>query len=349
MKTIDGYICDLLYSNDCIILQEFGGFVASYTPSRMHPTHRMLHPPSKRILFNVRLQTNDGLLANYIAEMEKISYQESMFRIQQFTTQCLNALKENKSVVFAQIGTFSFNKEGKLEFIPFQETNFLEEAYGLTSLVAPPPAGKKARTVKRPAPEKRSAVKSNNTKILPRVVFTSILLAVIASWGYYHSPLFKDIYTHYSGIVPLIRASHQQPPVFSDTPVEQKSTVDLTTAASPPEIIESGDEPEIVPPAVTPAVTPIDTPAVTPVVTPSVSTVATKQFYIIAGAFKDEINASSLETRLKNKGYDARRAGRTKGGLYRVCYGVYADKKQALRALDTIRQNEDPQAWLMVE
>ncbi len=334
MKNIDGYISDLLYSHDCVILPEFGGFVTSYAPSHMHPSRRILYPPSKNILFNIRLQTNDGLLANYMAEQEKIHYQEAVLLIQQFTSRCLDNLKEKRPVAFENLGTFTCNKEGTIEFTPSGEVNYLEDAFGLSNLVPPPLTGKKGKPERSPDTERRSTGKSShNKKIAARLAFVTALLAVTAGWAYYHSPLFKDIYTNYSGIIPLIRASHQQSAVIAVVTPEEKGSITETRTPPAPEIVSPVTE----------------TAAVQATVTPSAPPESQERFYIIAGAFKEERNATSLINQLKNKGFDARMAGRTKGGLYRVCYGAYTEKKQACQALETIRQLGDQEAWLMVE
>ncbi|MBP6978847.1 MAG: SPOR domain-containing protein [Bacteroidales bacterium] len=335
MKNIDEYISDLLYNHDCVILPEFGGFVASYAPSHIPPSRRILYPPSKNVLFNVRLQTNDGLLANHIAEKEKIPYQESIQRIQQFTLHCMNSLNEGKSVVFEQMGTFRANQEGKIEFTPFKELNYLEDAYGLTPLVPPPMTGQKRKPVKSPVISRKSPRKPTQVKkAIPRLVFVTILFAILAFWGYYHSPLFKDIYTNYSGIIPLIKASHQQSPVATGAhPDAITPAVPAIETSTPVDIPKPVDE-EVTVPSLVASPNP-DVPV--------------KKYFIIAGAFKEKMNATSLILQLEKKGYEACMAGRTKGGLYRVCYGAYPGRRQALQALETIRQEEDQNAWLMIE
>ena len=336
MKKVDGYISDLLYKNDCVILPEFGGFVTSYAPAHLHPSRHTLYPPSKDILFNIRLQKNDGLLVNYIAGQEQIPYQESALRIREFTTRCMTRLQQKEPVVFENIGTFTINREGNIEFTPSGETNFLEDAYGLTQLVSPPLSGKQKKPGKTPVKEEKYARKARSSKkVIPLLAFVSILIAVTALWGYYHSPLLKDIYTNYSGIIPLIRTTHQKMPVLADS-----STIEKTT---PEETVPS--------PAPLPATAePIREPA--PVSLPPESAAArisSINYFIIAGAFQDPDNATSLIGKLRSKGFDSGMAGRTKGGLYRVCYNVYSDKEQAFRNLEKIRKEVDPNAWMFVE
>ena len=66
---IDVYISDLLYSYDCVVIPDFGGFVANYASAKVQAVQHKITPPSKKISFNKNLRTNDGLLNNYIADL----------------------------------------------------------------------------------------------------------------------------------------------------------------------------------------------------------------------------------------------------------------------------------------
>ena len=59
-KTISKYISELLFLHDCVIIPEFGGFVGNNKSAVLNEITRTISPPSKEILFNLNLQTNDG-------------------------------------------------------------------------------------------------------------------------------------------------------------------------------------------------------------------------------------------------------------------------------------------------
>ena len=61
------YIVDLLVKNNCVIVPNFGGFIANYNPAIIDELRHKIYPPSKRILSNPNLLSNDGLLANYVS------------------------------------------------------------------------------------------------------------------------------------------------------------------------------------------------------------------------------------------------------------------------------------------
>ncbi|MBL7972118.1 MAG: SPOR domain-containing protein, partial [Prolixibacteraceae bacterium] len=69
---INHYIKELLLLNDCVIIPEFGGFVANYKPATNE--NNRFFPPTKEIAFNNKLISNDGLLINHISQTEGISY-----------------------------------------------------------------------------------------------------------------------------------------------------------------------------------------------------------------------------------------------------------------------------------
>ena len=68
--TLANYINDLLYRYDCVIVPNFGGFITNIIGANVSAEKNTFYPPKKQITFNVYLQHNDGLLANYIASSE---------------------------------------------------------------------------------------------------------------------------------------------------------------------------------------------------------------------------------------------------------------------------------------
>ena len=73
--TLANYISDLLYRYECVIVPNFGGFVTNNKSAKIDSANQVLQPPYKQITFNSHLKNNDGLLANYIASIDKIDYE----------------------------------------------------------------------------------------------------------------------------------------------------------------------------------------------------------------------------------------------------------------------------------
>ena len=96
MVLLTKYIVQLLHDHDCVIVPEFGGFVAQYKPASLDRVTGFYSPPSKQILFNINLKNNDGLLANMVAQEQDISFQRATQVIADFVTTINKELKEKK-------------------------------------------------------------------------------------------------------------------------------------------------------------------------------------------------------------------------------------------------------------
>lgn len=131
------YITDLLYRYECVIIPGFGAFLTRYKSAFIEAETDTFHPPSKVISFNRQLQTNDGLLANYIASVDKCSYEIALSKIRKYTARFASDLSKGETVSFENIGQFFLNEEKSLQFEPVYKHNFNTSAFGLSSFVAP--------------------------------------------------------------------------------------------------------------------------------------------------------------------------------------------------------------------
>ena len=68
-KMVEYYISELLFLHDCVIIPNFGGFVGNPKSAKLNKITGVLSPPSKQILFNANLKTNDGLLITHISKL----------------------------------------------------------------------------------------------------------------------------------------------------------------------------------------------------------------------------------------------------------------------------------------
>ena len=128
---IEDYIKDLLYRYDCVIIPNFGGFVTNRVSAKIHEDSNTFYPPTKQIGFNVNLNHNDGLLANYIASVENISFDQATSKIKA-TVSKWNKLIKTSSVDIKNIGSFSMNEKNQLIFNPKNNINYLKTSFGLT-------------------------------------------------------------------------------------------------------------------------------------------------------------------------------------------------------------------------
>ncbi len=126
---INQYIKDQLLLNDCVIIPEFGGFVANYKPATIE--NNQFFPPTKEIAFNNKLISNDGLLINYIAEAEGISYFTAKQKLEDFVEETMLNLERNRNVYFEGVGYLHYDSRENLLFEPQLRQNLLVDSYGL--------------------------------------------------------------------------------------------------------------------------------------------------------------------------------------------------------------------------
>ncbi len=132
-QDIARHIGELLYYHDCVILPNLGGFIANYSSARIDIHRKLIHPPSKRILFNKHVKVNDGLLASKIVKEESISFEKANKALNSFIHSVQRKINAGERVAFEKIGVLYLNKENNIQFTQ-DATNFLTSSYGLPSV-----------------------------------------------------------------------------------------------------------------------------------------------------------------------------------------------------------------------
>lgn len=134
--TLTNYINDLLYRYDCVIVPDFGGFVTNAISAKVNHFSHTFYPPTKQITFNSHLTNNDGLLANYIASSESISFEQANTKIAK-VVKSWNAQLQLDTITIGKIGSLSLNKEKQLIFEPDTTSNYLTETFGMGAISSP--------------------------------------------------------------------------------------------------------------------------------------------------------------------------------------------------------------------
>lgn len=127
------HINDLLYRYNCVIIPDFGGFVTNKISAKMNKTSNTFYPPAKQITFNSHLKVNDGLLANYIASSENISFEKASNILAISVIKWKNEIK-TKPIQIAAVGVLTLNESGQIIFEPNKKINYLTESFGLTPI-----------------------------------------------------------------------------------------------------------------------------------------------------------------------------------------------------------------------
>ncbi len=133
------YIKDLLYQDDCVIVPNLGAFVGRRIPASFDAKRGLFLPERKEILFNGNIHHNDGVLANYLAQKENISFSESLKRIDDFSVNISNKIDAGDVVIFPNFGEMR-RVEGRVIFVADSSSTFLPDTYGFTAISATPHA-----------------------------------------------------------------------------------------------------------------------------------------------------------------------------------------------------------------
>jgi hypothetical protein len=333
---LEKYIAELLSEHDCVIIPGFGGFIGNYTHARVHPVHHTFFPPYKKLLFNINLKQNDGLLATRISFHEGISYERAMDEISGKVEGWMHQLREHKVLQIDPIGKLTRSREGNIQFEQDQALNFLPDSYGLASFVSPAirrigvqeKIGKKiSRYMEAPTERKR---------ILPKTLKWAAVLAlpigIAAYMGISNFSTIRNLRIDYTGWF-----------YSSPAPESTKSTVPPKTLAihiSPPAVKEKKS-------SVSQEVRSTPAPAPVTETVKAEPQPASQPFAVIVGAFKVRENADNLVSNLRVKGFDALILDTTKTGLFRVSIGTYSTRDKALEQLASVRSKEFSSAWLL--
>ena len=118
----------LLLDNDCVIVPDFGGFVAHHVSARYDEDDHSWLPPMRTLGFNAQLRINDSLLAQSYVNTYDISYPEALRRIEDEVEELKLLLANEGCYTMDNIGTLTINDEGNYQFEPC-EAGILSPAY----------------------------------------------------------------------------------------------------------------------------------------------------------------------------------------------------------------------------
>ncbi len=127
---LEGHISNLLKHHNCVIVPEFGGFIANYESAWINRQRALIFPPYKQILFNGNLTQNDGLLANELVLKTAVSYADALAKISVQVKDWRKQLEEGRRIELEEIG-FLFLQNNQVVFEQNREVNLLLQAYGL--------------------------------------------------------------------------------------------------------------------------------------------------------------------------------------------------------------------------
>ncbi len=135
MTTVQNHIRELLFEQDCVVIPDFGGFVTNFDCAKVDKSEEYIKPAQKWLAFNGLLKNDDGLLCNYIAKNEGINRDEANLKIKSFVETAKKRIRFDQRFDISGVGTFTENEEGKIQFNPSENSNFLGESFGLEKIL----------------------------------------------------------------------------------------------------------------------------------------------------------------------------------------------------------------------
>lgn len=370
------YISELLYEHECVVIPGFGGFIVNDRPATINRITHQFSPPFRKIMFNIHLSANDGLLMNHLTNVEGVSYVEAKQTVLNFSKYCQEEVKAGNRVNFKDIGVLYKNSEGHITFEQDQQINYNSEAFGLGSFYSPPIerasdedrikgivepiiSGKLKPKDRKPIQRREFGVKRRRRAGIVVLILFILLLSI--GGGYTFKDNATSYWQNYAMLVPVFtgeqtpnESSVDNKTIRKEVPLinENETANDEVLPVVAENVIAVEEEiatgSEIIEKASEIKTEVIETPEL-PKGDHQISTVKPPlgSYLIITGSFSEESNASKLVNRLNGSGISAAIVDTTSNGMYRVAYAAYATIEEAKDKLYALRSDQYPDAWIL--
>ena len=383
MKKIEQHIFELLFQHDCVILSDFGGFVANYVSAKVDDSSQRIFPPAKRVMFNKHLSNNDGLLAHKIIATDNISYEQALIEVSRFVVEIKAALSISKRFEIDKVGVLFLDPDNNICFKP-SSTNFLINSFGLPIVKAIPLEREKVSVSELPVKEAKvkpleiihDKDKLQTIKKEDEVIPISAATNSASRRNYWWAAAVLIPIVFYSAWIPMktdllnggnnFQYSDLNPFTYSKTktttyhklqlislPSEEKEVLSevlnepLVEDVYVEDSLNDSNEYITVPLEEIEDIFVADTTFVEKEIYTSIEPIPLETgYFVIGGCFGKKSNASKLVEDLKSKGFEAVIVDQNKG-LHRVAFGQYHSRKEAKKAKKGIKNTEGLSTWIL--
>ncbi len=337
---LERHIEILLLSNECVIIPDFGGFMAYHICSRYNEEEGVFLPPLRNLGFNPQLKINDSLLVQSYIEAYDISYPEALQRIKDEVVELKEEISNCGRYEFRNLGTIFVNEEVKYEFQPCEAGVLTPSLYGLSLLEASPLAKVVDEQIGNRTPAKAKVVRldtshatakegNGRTAILQGNFMRNFAAACIALFAVLLIPSNNFDKPNHLISSPHFNMSLLYKIMPKDVVLEKKATT-----------LNANGKDALVGSAASTA-------------KPSTGTSTIQEepnqqyFCLVLASWVPQKNATEFISQLKQEGFEsARMLHRAKG--IKVVYGQYKDENDAYTALRSLRNNKHfKEAWVM--
>ncbi|WP_350284153.1 SPOR domain-containing protein [uncultured Croceitalea sp.] len=312
---VEHYIKELLYRYNCVIVPEFGAFLAHTASARIDNDSKTIYPPTKVVSFNEQLSKNDGLLVSHISKSKSLAYEDLLEEVNQTAKGWKEKLENGEQLELFGIGTLLSNNEGRIQFKPEEKINYLTASFGLSSFAAAPivreTLKQEVEEIEEQVPFYITPEKRETSAVRPflKVAAVGLVLFALGISGYqFHRQNLAKQQIVQQDTQKEVSRHIQEATFFDSTPLELPS---LNLMVTKKERLEG------------------------------------PLHHVIAGAFRIKANATKKVAELKNQGYEARYIGANKFGLHQVAYASLEDNKEALQLYRKIKRTSSPDVWIL--
>lgn len=134
MFSIIEHIEYLLTRHDCVVIPDWGAFIANYSSSSYDEEHEVMTRPLRSIGFNPSVIHNDGLLVQSLMRRESMTYDQAMRFIADSVASFRKQLNRGGEVSMGLLGHFRSSEGRNVEFVPSSYDNATDQFYGLADV-----------------------------------------------------------------------------------------------------------------------------------------------------------------------------------------------------------------------
>ncbi|MGB1099463.1 MAG: SPOR domain-containing protein [Flavobacteriales bacterium] len=177
----------MFWDHDCVMLPGLGGFVCNPRSAWYDEAKRQIVPPSRDVLFNARLTTNDGLVANELMAKRGVMYPEALKAVEDLVANLQRQLEAGTTVELPGLGKLYREEDQQVRFMADAEFERMLQSFGHASIplvarevVAPTPVTATPKAVNAPSPEPAVAKPSEEARVIPFRVQLARAAAAVA-------------------------------------------------------------------------------------------------------------------------------------------------------------------------
>lgn len=177
----------MFWDHDCVMLPGLGGFVCNPRSAWYDEAKRQIVPPSRDVLFNARLTTNDGLVANELMAKRGVMYPEALKAVEGLVEHLQQQLEAGTTVELPGLGKLYREEDQQVRFMADAEFERMLQSFGHASIplvarevAAPKPVTTTPKALNAPSAEPAVVKPSEEARVIPFRVQLARAAAAVA-------------------------------------------------------------------------------------------------------------------------------------------------------------------------